>query len=154
MALRPTKKQTNMFPARPASVFPVETLRGPGFNAAMAQRSYQNILADQIARLLIAEQQAQFMNPVPAKLPTKAQMPTPPPANLPTKAQMPTPPAPTLPTKSQVPKPPVFNIPTKDQMPKPPMYNIPTKAQMPKPPAYNPPTSPQPMRMGSPRGIG
>ena len=154
MALRTSTKKTNMPPPRMESMFPVQTLRGQSFDAAMAQKSYQNILADQIARLLIAEQQAQFMNPAPATLPTKAQMPTPPPANLPTKAQMPTTPAPTLPTKSQVPKPPVFNIPTKDQMPKPPMYNIPTKAQMPKPPAYNPPTSPQPMRMGSPRGIG
>jgi hypothetical protein len=140
MPLGPKNKQINMLPARPASVFPVETLRGRSFDAAMAQKNYQNILADQIAKLLIAQQQAKSTNPSAVPLPTKSQMPTPPAANLPTKAQMPAPPAPNLPTKSQVPKPPVFNIPT--------------KAQMPKPPAYNPPTSPQPMRMGSPRGIG
>jgi hypothetical protein len=139
MPLGPTKK-TVMPPAQQASVFPVETLRSPGFDAAMAQKSYQNLLADQIARLLIAQQQAQSANPMPATLPTKAQMPVPP--------------AQTLPTKSQVPKPPVFNIPTKSEVPKPPVFNIPTKAQMPTPPAYNPPTSPQPMRMGYPRGIG
>lgn len=140
MPLGPTNKQINMLPAPVASAFPVETLRGPNFDAAMAQRNYQNILADQIARLLIAQQQAQAQNPAQTPLPTKAQMPIPP--------------APTLPTKSQVPKPPVFNIPTKDQVPKPPVFNIPTKSQVPKPPAYNPPTSPQPMPFGSPRGIG
>jgi hypothetical protein len=148
MPLGPTKK-TVMPSAQQASVFPVETLRGPSFDAAMAQKSYQNILADQIARLLIAEQQAQAQAPAASvsKLPTKNQFPKPPllqdqiPLPLPTSAIPPTAMPPTA-------------LPTKSQFPKPPEFNFPTKAGSPKPPVYNPPTSPQPMRMGSPRGIG
>lgn len=140
MPLRPTKKQTNILPAQNQSALSLEALRSPGYNAAMAQKNYQNLLADQIARLLIAQQQAQAYNPALAPLPTKAQMPIPPAANLPTKAQMPVPP--------------MYSIPTKSQMPQPPAFNFPTKAGSPKPPEYNPTTSPQPMPFGSPRGIG
>jgi len=147
MPLGPTNKQTNMLPAQPASVFPVETLRGPGFDAAMAQKNYQNLLADQIARLLIAQQQAQAQAPtVPiSKLPTKNQSPKPPLLQ----DQIPLP-LPAMPPSAMPPT----ALPTKSQSPKPPAFNFPTKAGSPKPPAYNPPTSPQPMPFGSPRGIG
>ena len=139
MALRPSNKKTNMLPAQNPSALSLEALRSPGYDAAMAQKNYQNILADQIARLLIAQQQAQASNPALAPLPTKAQMPIPPAANLPTKAQMPAPP--------------MYSIPTKSQMPQPPAFSFPTKSSSPKPPAYNPPTSPRPISSG-PRGIG
>ena len=147
MALRTSNKKTDMPPSRGESMFPVETLRGPGFNAAMAQRNYQNILADQIARLLIAQQQAQAQAPTApvSKLPTKNQSPKPPLLQNQTPLPLPVMPPPAMPPTA---------LPTKSQSPKPPVFNIPTKAGSPKPPAYNPPTSPQPMRMGSPRGIG
>ena len=149
MPLRPKNKKANIIPVRATSAVPIELLRGRGFDAAMAQKNYQNLLANQIARLLIAQQQAQAQAPaVPAlKLPTKNQSPKPPllqdqiPLPLPTPAIPPTAMPPTV-------------LPTKSQSPKPPEFNFPTKAGSPKPPAYNPPTSPQPMRTGSPRGIG
>jgi len=147
MPLGPTNKKTNMLPEQAPMALSLEALKSQGYDAAMAQKNYQNILADQIARLLIAQQQAQAQAPaVPvSKLPTKNQSPKPPLLQ----DQVPLP-LPSMPPSAMPPT----ALPTKSQSPKPPEFNFPTKAGSPKPPAYNPPTSPQPMRMGSPRGIG